>query len=234
MNDMGGLGTGADQKELKKIYCITGLGADYRLFQNIAIPGYSLVHLPWLAVADTDDMASYAMKLAASIKEANPVILGLSLGGMLATEIAKQIPGATVFIISSAKCRAELGFKSPFLKWLNKSGIIPDFMFNRTFAVQLHVLGAEAAADKALLRQVIADSDPVFVRKAIGLILNWNGVGFPSNIVHIHGTADRLITPDNVKPDYWIDGGSHIMILNRAPEINKIIAAHLYQHPAEI
>ncbi|MGK6351614.1 hypothetical protein [Parapedobacter sp. DT-150] len=46
----------------------------------------------------------------------------------------------------------------------------------------------------------------------------------PSNTVHIHGTADRILPFRFVKADYVIPGGSHLMVVNRAKEISDIIA----------
>ncbi len=209
---------------MKHIYCISGLAADHRLFVNIEVPGCSLIHLPWVPISETDDMGTYAMKMAAIIPEENPVILGLSLGGMLATEIARRMPVSKVIIVSSAKNWAEVGFNSKFLSWLNGSGIIPDFLFNRTYEVQLYFLGAHSEPEKKLLRQVIHDADPVFIRRAVHMILSWNATDYPPDIEHIHGTSDKLILPRNVKPNHWITGGTHLMILNKCDEINAIIA----------
>jgi hypothetical protein len=42
----------------------------------------------------------------------------------------------------------------------------------------------------------------------------------PTNLVHIHGTADRIFPARYVKPDVWINGGGHFMIVSRAAEIS--------------
>ena len=120
---------------MDKLYCISGLGADHRLFAHIAVPGYELVDVPWLPFPRTDTMATYAMKLAATMPDDAPII-GLSLGGMLATEIAKRSPQRRVVIISSAKVRAELGYALPGLPMLSQ--LLPEFCFARP--EMLHLL----------------------------------------------------------------------------------------------
>ncbi len=212
---------------MKNIYCISGLGADHRLFMNISVPGYNLVPVPWVPLDAQDEMSGYAMKMAKTIPEKGPIILGLSLGGMLAIEIAKAMPVGKVIIVSSAKTRAELGYDNMFFRLFGRAGILPEAIINRTSSLQLYFLGAQSEDDRQLLKAVIRDADPVFVKRAVDMLLRWENASIPDRITHIHGTGDRTIRPSNVHPDHWVEGGSHIMIYNRADEINKLLAGCL-------
>jgi hypothetical protein len=49
--------------------------------------------------------------------------------------------------------------------------------------------------------------------------------------VHIHGTADRLFPPKKLTPDYWIKGGGHFMVWNRAEEVSEILKEVIEQLP---
>jgi hypothetical protein len=42
-------------------------------------------------------------------------------------------------------------------------------------------------------------------------------------MIHIHGTDDHTLPIKNVKADYIIEGGSHMMVLTRGEEINQLI-----------
>src|SRR5688572_9407172 len=88
-------------EQTRKIYCISGLGADERIFANIKIEGTELVHLHWPQHDESDDMAAYAKKVSAMIPDENPTLLGVSFGGMLAVEIAKQRSVSKAIIVSS-------------------------------------------------------------------------------------------------------------------------------------
>jgi hypothetical protein len=44
----------------------------------------------------------------------------------------------------------------------------------------------------------------------------------PEKLVHIHGTRDGILPVRFTKPTHTIAGG-HLMVLNRAHEINKIL-----------
>ena len=79
-------------------YCISGLGADHRLFSRLNLPGLSLYDLPWLPNQPDEPIAHYADRMKAAIRHDNPILLGVSFGGMMAIEIAKLYQSATVIL----------------------------------------------------------------------------------------------------------------------------------------
>ena len=63
-----------------------------------------------------------------------------------------------------------------------------------------------------------------YFKRAINCIINWDQAECSNaNIIHIHGTADRLLQYKNIKADYSIKNGSHAMVVNKAEEISKIL-----------
>ena len=108
------------------LHCISGLGADHRMFQKLRIPGWELKAVPWPHIDAHDGMACYAQKVAALIPDSpDDAILGLSFGGMLASEIARVRPGQRVIIVSSAKHPDELGEVSGWLKFIVTKRLLP-------------------------------------------------------------------------------------------------------------
>ena len=208
---------------VKNIYCISGLGADHRFFGNLRIDGYSFLPVPWVAFSSDDDMRSYALKMYHSIPEKDPLILGLSFGGMLTVEMCNSGVIQKGIIVSSAKTKTELGYSNPVLKMVYDLKILPAKLFTTPFNIVLYSLGANTNEEKTLLRDIISKSDPAFVTWCIKTLLSWENMEIPSGISHIHGTADRTISPKYITTDYWVDGGSHIMVYNRGEEISRII-----------
>ena len=86
---------------MKTIYCISGLGADERAFSKLKVDGYALKVINWLIPEPNETIEHYASRMRAGITEENPVLMGLSFGGMMCTEIAKQIPVSKIIIISN-------------------------------------------------------------------------------------------------------------------------------------
>ncbi len=56
---------------------------------------------------------------------------------------------------------------------------------------------------------------------AIGAILHWDNQVIPENVYHIHGDRDKIFPYERLKDATIIHGGTHIMIFNRAKEINN-------------
>lgn len=209
---------------MKNIYCISGLGADHRLFVNLHIEGYTLMPLPWVPFDEKDDMSSYASKIFLSIPEENPIVMGLSFGGMLTTEMCKTHKVRYGILISSAKTKRELGYNISVAIAKSAMDVLPDSSFNTPFWFELFNLGAHTNEERKLLRQIISDSDPKFVQWCIKTLLSWKNEEIPANLSHIHGTSDRVITPSKIRADRWIQKGSHIMIYNRADEVSEWIS----------
>jgi len=93
---------------MKKVYFISGLGADKRVFSFLDLSFCVPVFIEWITPLKKESLESYALRLSKNIPEINPTIVGISFGGMLATEIAKANPDIKAIIISSNKTSAEL------------------------------------------------------------------------------------------------------------------------------
>ena len=209
------------------IYCISGLGADRRIFDNLKIKDVNLVHIKWPVHSKTDAMSSYAVKVSEIIKEDNPVIMGVSFGGMLAVEIAKVRPVKRAILISSAKDIRERPSLPYLIKHIVTTGLIPSFMYKIPNPVLYALFGVESRRDRKVLREIVLDSDAELIKWAVNAIITWPNTIVPGGIVHIHGKKDRLIRPRNIKANYWIEDGGHMMIYNRADQISRIIEQEL-------
>lgn len=208
---------------MKNIYCISGLGADERIFMNLRIKDVHLVHIPWPEYDEHDELACYAQKVSALIKEENPIVMGVSLGGMIGVEITKMRAVKKLILISSAKTKSEL---PPYDGWfgkLMKSNILPPFAYKTPNPLLLDRFGVESDKDDTIIRLILRDSDGHFMKWAMRAVALWQNETFKEPVTHIHGTNDRMIFPENVNAEHWIEGGGHMIVFNRADEISHII-----------
>ncbi len=206
------------------IYCISGVGADERIFKNLAIRNYEIIPIPWPAFEQSDDLRSYAQKVSAKIPGEKPIILGLSFGGMLAVEIGKIRATENIFLVSSAKKSAELPRISRMYNADKMLDMMPDFLFKSARLANFRMIGAKNKEEEKALAAMLHDSAPGFVKWALKSIVLWKNTDYPAGIIHLHGTADMIIPYRDVRADYWVEGGTHIMIYNRAAEVSRIIA----------
>ncbi|RYD69520.1 MAG: hypothetical protein EOP53_27030, partial [Sphingobacteriales bacterium] len=64
-----------------KVYFISGLAADCRVFKRIQLPaGFESVYLDWIPPLPNESLQSYAMRMAESIDTNEPfALVGLSM-----------------------------------------------------------------------------------------------------------------------------------------------------------
>ena len=209
---------------MKTLYCITGLGADEKVFKYLDLSFVNPVFIDWLTPLSNETLQSYATRIKEKyIHESNPLIFGLSLGGMIAVEIAKSIPSAKVIIISSAKTKNEIPFYWKAFKYLPVYKVLPEWLLKQNMAIRSYFLGAKKQAAKNYVKHVAEHGDLKFYRWAVGGILTWQNKTVPSNIIHIHGTKDKLLPHKLLKADILVNSGGHLMIMENAEEISKLI-----------
>ena len=89
---------------MRKIFLISGLGADTRLYNNIDLLDNEVVPVDWIEPNLTDTLITYAQKLIHQYHiTSGSIVIGTSLGGMIAIEIAKLVTLNKVILISSIK-----------------------------------------------------------------------------------------------------------------------------------
>jgi hypothetical protein len=205
------------------IYAIPGLGTTEQLFSNTAIKGAQFYILDWPLPEKDDTMQSYAKKFLPQIDTSKPFcLMGVSFGGMLCTELSKIISPQKTFLISTCKSRNELPWFIRFFKYMPVYKYISESGHRKMAYRGRWIIGFGKAYIPEFLGMVSSMKKNYF-RYCMHMIVNWNGMGFPKNALHIHGTADRLLLYRYVKADHAITDGSHAMIVFRAEEINKIV-----------
>jgi pimeloyl-ACP methyl ester carboxylesterase len=208
---------------MKEVYFIPGLGADKRSFNFLDLSFCHPKFISWLTPMPRETLASYAERLFTLIKDEEATIVGLSFGGMLATEIAKQHPKTKAIIISSAKTYREIPAYLRFWRRIPIYNMIVNERTKSSSRFVLGILGAKGIEQKRLQHEILMSSNPAFTRWAMDAIVNWNNIVVPKNLIHIHGTADRLLPYRYVKADYAVAGGEHVMIMDKAAEVSALL-----------
>lgn len=206
------------------VYFISGLAADSRIFKHIQLPaGHQAVYLEWIPPQKNESLEAYSIRLGEQIVPNEPfMIVGVSMGGMVANEIARVYRATSVVIISSIPSADQLPDFLRFAGRLHIHKFLPPSVF-KSASVMKRFFSGETPEDKKILIQVIRDSDPEIIRWSINAILNWKNNTAPNNVVHIHGTKDELFPIGRLNPTHIIEGGRHMMILGKSQEINQII-----------
>lgn len=210
---------------MSKIYIFSGLGVDKRVFQNIDFKDLDVEYIDWIVALENESLKNYAFRISQKITIENPILIGLSFGGILAVEISKVIKTKAVILIASAKNKNELPIIYRIAGKLKLNKLIPSFVLKQQNFLTNWLFGIETDGEKKLLKNILKDTDSNFLSWTINEIVNWRNETNPENFIHIHGNKDYIIPLRNVKSNYIIENGGHFMTVNKATEIEKIIQA---------
>jgi hypothetical protein len=211
----------------KTVYCISGLGADEQVFCNLHLKGYTLKYIPWLVPHKKETLTVYAKRMAQQIDKESPILLGVSFGGIVGIEIAKQIKLKRLIIVSSIKSTAEMPGWMKLVGKIKLNKLIPSKTYRLTEKIDYNRLGATTKEEKEMVRNYRKKADPAYLDWAIHEILNWKNNWHPDNIIHINGDKDKIFPIKKVKPTHIIKEGTHMIIYNRAKEVGELILNEL-------
>ena len=105
--------------------------------------------------------------------------------------------------------------------------ILPVSLFKTPNLKTNGFFGATSKNEKQLLKNIVNDTNPVFFKWALDKILCWPDQSVIHPLFHIHGEKDRILPLFFISYDVKIKNGGHLMILNKAEELNKILKMNL-------
>jgi pimeloyl-ACP methyl ester carboxylesterase len=212
------------ENSLQDIYCLSGLGADQRVFQKLKFQGYQPIHIKWLKPEAGESINDYTQRLTTQIKAKKPIIIGLSFGGIIAVEMSKQIATEKIIIISSTKNQQEIPFYFKMFRWLPIYLLLPTkFLLWIGQILASWFFSLNSLDDRKLLKAILFDTDAHFLKWAIHQIVIWKNELIPENIYHIHGESDRIFPYRYVHEDFNVKHGGHFMIVSQAEYISNLI-----------
>ena len=99
------------------VYLMPGMSANSLIFEKIKFPSnFSLHFLDWISPYTEESLEDYAKRFSKLIIHDNPVLIGVSFGGILVQEISKIIKVNKLIIISSVKSNEEFPLHMKFGK----------------------------------------------------------------------------------------------------------------------
>ena len=94
---------------IKSVYLMPGMAASPRIFEFLKFPeNFQVFYLSWFPPEKEETLENYALRMSLRVEQENPVLVGISFGGVLVQEMAKYIDCKKIIIISSVKSNQEL------------------------------------------------------------------------------------------------------------------------------
>lgn len=216
-------------RDVTTVYLFPGEGSDERIFSKFQFDSnYRVVHVVLPTPEQGTTLPQYAQIVGEQVDTSGKYIfIGVSLGGMICVELADCMKPEKIIIISSAKSRNELPHRYRFQRIVPLNKIVPKSWVKSGARILQPIVEPDRKLYAETFNSMLAGKSADYYKRTVDMILNWNRKTADESIVHIHGTNDHTLPIRNMKVDYEIEGGSHMMTLTRGEEIDKLVQSIL-------
>jgi pimeloyl-ACP methyl ester carboxylesterase len=213
------------------VYFMPGMAANPSIFKNIALPieTFESHLLEWFVPSRNMALSEYAKAMGEQVVHENPVLIGVSFGGMLVQEMAKHIPVKKIIIVSSVKKASELPKRMHFAKYTRLHKLLPTGLVNNVELLAKYAFGEKVNKRLKLYAEYLSLRDKYYIDWSIDQIVNWRSSEQPLNLVHIHGEKDPVFPIRNIKDCIPVKNGTHTMIIHRAHWFNEHLPTIILQ-----
>ena len=204
-----------------------GLAASSLIFERIVLPDslFEVRLLDWELPIANESLKDYAKRMAEKITAQNPVLIGVSFGGILVQEMAAFLNPLKVIIISSVKSNIEFPRRMKIAKTTKAYKLIPTSIFSNMEKLSAFSFGKSIAHRLKLYERYLSVRDVHYLDWAIERIVLWDRTQVDPNVIHIHGDADEVFPIQYIKDCIVVKGGTHIMILSKYKWLNENLPA---------
>lgn len=212
------------------VYFVPGLGASTLIFENLRLPEdqYEIHYLDWLVPESADEpIQHYAQRMCKRLQHELPVLVGVSFGGVMVQEMSKLITARKTIIISSVKTSKEIPKRLKLARVTRVYKLFPTKSISNFEVFSKYSFGNFAKKRLKLYKRYMSMRDAVYLPWAIHNILHWKQEQPLDDVIHIHGSKDGVFPIKHIKNCIIIQGGTHVMILNKAKKISQLLIEHI-------
>ena len=205
------------------VYFMPGLAASSLIFERIELPKnkFEMHLLDWEMPLIGETLSAYAQRMSQLITEENPVLIGVSFGGVLVQEMAQFLKPKKVIIISSVKTNLEVPLRMKFAKSTKAYKLLPTSWLQNVELIAKYSFGNAVKQRLKLYEKYLSMREKVYLDWAIEQMILWNRTQPDTSVIHIHGTLDEVFPVKNIQNYIPVTGGTHIMILSKYRWMNE-------------
>ncbi len=205
------------------VYFMPGLAASSAIFERIKLDEsvFETYMLEWEIPQPKESLSDYAVRIAKNIKHENPVLIGVSFGGILVQEISKHIKARKIIIISSVRSNVEFPRRMKIGKKTKAYKLIPMKLILNIENLAKYSFGEKVNKRIKLYEKFLAVRDLNYLQWAVESVILWDRDKVDENVIHIHGDQDDVFPIKYIDKCIVVKGGTHIMILNKYKWLNE-------------
>lgn len=204
------------------VYFMPGLAANASIFERISLPAdqFDTYFMEWEIPLDNETLSEYAQRISKKVTHKNPVLVGVSFGGILVQEMAQFLNPRKIIIISSVKSNLEFPTAFKLAKQTKAYKLIPTSLIENVYNLAKFTFGEKVIKRLKLFQMFLTVRDKKYLDWSIEKIILWDRKKADLNVVHIHGDADEVFPIKYIQDCIVVKGGTHIMILTKYKWIN--------------
>jgi len=205
------------------VYFMPGLAASSSIFERIVLPEdvFEIVLLEWEIPLDKETLSEYAQRMAGKIAHPNPVLIGVSFGGILVQEMAQFIDVRKLIIISSVKTSLEFPLRMKVAKNTKAYKLIPTKLLSNIESLSQFSFGEKINQRLKLYEKFLRVRDKHYLDWAVEQVVLWERTLADERVIHIHGDSDDIFPIKNIQNCIVVKGGTHVMILTKYKWLNE-------------
>ncbi len=205
------------------VYFVPGLAAGKEIFRNISFPEkeFKLHVLEWLIPENKESIGDYSKRMASLVTEANSVLVGVSFGGVVAQEMSVYLELRKLIIVSSVKTRDELPKRLKVARKTFVYKLLPTSLVLSATDLTKFAIGPKTKKRLKLYQEYLHVRNKQYLDWAIENMITWDRKEKIEDVYHLHGNNDIVFPIEYIEDYISIQGGTHIMILNRGAEISE-------------
>lgn len=209
------------------VYFMPGLAASSSIFERIKLAEsvFEMVFLEWEIPLKKESLSDYARRIAKNITHPNPVLIGVSFGGILVQEISKHVKTRKVIIISSVRSNTEFPRRMKIGKSTKAYKLIPMRLLLNLENLAKFTFGEKMKKRIQLYEKFLSVRDLYYLEWAMESIILWDRVEIDEEVVHIHGDQDDVFPIKYIKKCIVVKGATHILILSKYKWLNENLPA---------
>ena len=209
------------------VYFVPGLADRRELFNPLHLPEeiFTMHVIDWLIPEKGESMQSYAKRMAVSVTEPNAVLVGVSFGGVVAQEMSEFLQLKKLIIISSVKSRKELPRRLKVARTTRVYKLIPTRLVLSANDLTKFSIGSRSKKRLQLYQEFLHVRNKRYLDWAIKNMVCWERKTPAKEVVHIHGDGDIIFPIKNIEECLIIEGGTHIMLLNKGKKVSEKLVA---------
>jgi len=205
------------------VYLVPGLAAGKEIFRNIKLPEekYPLHILEWMIPEKGETIQEYAKRMASRIMEDHFILVGVSFGGVMVQEMEAYLKPKKVVIISSVKSRNELPARLKLARKTKAYKLVPTSLVSNVSDFTKFAIGPRTKKRLRLYNEYLSVRNKTYLDWAIQQMVQWKREKASEAIIHIHGDQDAVFPIQNIQNAKIIEGGTHVMIINKGSKISQ-------------